>query len=240
MNPLRALLRLAGRDLVRVEPGQPRSSLDLAARRGITLVLDVGANTGQFARRLRRGGYKGRIVCFEPVAETFRRLEQRMRGDAGVTAVQAALGAVAGEASIHLAADPETASMLASSPRLLDAAPGSRNVGTQAVRVETLDGVLSRWQQPGDRIFLKVDTQGYEQAVLDGARASLPGIDMVQLELSLVPLYEGAPSLRSMLARMEALGFEPAWFEPVFTDPSTGQLLQVDVAFLRPSPSKPR
>jgi FkbM family methyltransferase len=235
VNPLRVLVRWFGRDLVKVRQGPGAGSgLDVLAARGITLVLDVGANTGQFAKLVRRHGYRGRMACFEPLAVPFAALQERVRGDAQVVTVQAAVGAVPGEGMMHVAGNAEASSLLPALPRMAEVAPEARAVGQEGVRVTTIDEALPAWLQPQDRVFLKVDAQGYEQAVLDGARQSLPRIEAVQLEISLVPLYEGAPSLRDLLDRMQALGFELWGLQPVFSDPRTGQLLQVDAVFARP------
>jgi len=81
--------------------------------------------------------------------------------------------------------------------------------------------------------LLKMDVQGYEEAVLRGAHRSLSMVRGVQLELSLVPLYEGAWSFSDAVEHFQASGFELVSLEPGFYDHSTGRLLQVDGIFMR-------
>lgn len=97
----------------------------------------------------------------------------------------------------------------------------------------TLDGVIDRYAGRDARPFLKVDAQGYERQVLAGAVASLHRFRGVQLELSLVPLYEGAMSFEDGLAMMREAGLQLARLDPVFEDPRTGRLLQCDGVFVR-------
>ncbi len=84
--------------------------------------------------------------------------------------------------------------------------------------------------------FLKLDVQGLEGAVLDGAANRLYALAGLQIEISLVPLYDGALTLREMLDRTEALGMTLVYVEPGFTDPGTDEMLQMEGVFLRPDP----
>jgi hypothetical protein len=90
-------------------------------------------------------------------------------------------------------------------------------------------GYAGRHRHP----VLKVDAQGYERHVLAGAAATLARVAGVQLELSLVPLYEGAMSFDEGLEAMAGAGLELARLDAVFEDPRTGRLLQCDGVFIR-------
>ncbi len=114
------------------------------------------------------------------------------------------------------------------------AAPASEYQGTEHVPVDTIDAVAPTYMKDALSVLLKVDTQGYEWRVLDGAAATLPGLRAVLLEMSLVPLYEGQHLWREMIGRLEALGFETWSLQPGFVDSSTGRTLQVDGMFCRP------
>jgi hypothetical protein len=85
--------------------------------------------------------------------------------------------------------------------------------------------------QPEERVFLKVDVQGYELFVLQGALQALRQVRVVELELSFAPLYQGAPVFDEMMKYMEEHGFALVSLNHVFSDPKSDRLLQVDGIF---------
>lgn len=229
------LLRRLGWDVVpldhRVHPLARRARL-LAAHR-IDVVLDVGANAGQYAQELRSIGYRGRIVSFEPLSAAFARLREAFANDPGWEGRQVAVGERTGRATIHVAANSYSSSLL---PMLADherLAPGSRYVAEEEVAMTTLEALVREHVREGERLFVKVDTQGYERRVLESAGPALSRVTGLQLEMSIVPLYEGEELLPSMLSWLEDRGFTLMSLEPGHADPGTGQLLQVDGVFFR-------
>jgi hypothetical protein len=147
-----------------------------------------------------------------------------------------AMGDHAGEATLHVAGNSASSSMLEMLPAHLEAAPESRYVGDVQVRMSTLDDEIERHIRADERLFVKVDAQGYEAYILAGATRSLDRIQGLQLELSLVPLYAGAPTLASLVREIEGHGFTLMSVEPGFIDVRSGQLLQVDGVFFRARP----
>jgi FkbM family methyltransferase len=200
----------------------------------IDLVMDVGANTGQFAMALRGAGYRGRIVSFEPLASAHRELLVSSRHDPGwEIATRQAIGSEEGKVELHIAGNSVSSSMLSMLPSHSDAAPDSTYVGTEVVELTTLDRVAPLHIGTALRPFLKIDTQGTEDRVLDGAVQQLLRTQGVQLELSLLPLYEGQQLFDQLDARLQALGFRRWAIEPVFSDDHTGRMLQVDGTYFR-------
>lgn len=206
----------------------------LLSRLGINLVLDVGASDGGFGLELRSAGYAGRIVSFEPLPAPFASLEKRLKNDDKWDALPWGLGAERAEAKMHVTRDDKCSSLLLPLDRQTSAYAGSIPSGTTNVRIEALDSVFSNIVSEGDRPLLKIDTQGYEMHVLRGASRSLEAIYGLQIELSLVPLYECCPSYVELLRLMQEGGFTLVAIDPVFSDPATGQLLQIDALFERP------
>lgn len=203
---------------------------------GIDLVLDVGANTGQFASEIRQCGYVGRIVSFEPLSTAHGELLQSSAGDPlWVAYPRCALGDQAGEAEINIAGNSESSSILPMLESHRNAAPESAYQGKEIVPIKTLDAVAGPYLKDARAAFLKIDTQGFEWQVLDGARETLPSIKGILVELSLVPLYEGQHLWREVIDRLEAEGFTLWAFKPVFYDKATGRTLQVDGIFYRTS-----
>jgi FkbM family methyltransferase len=205
----------------------------LLAHLGIGVVLDVGANVGQYAERTRAAGYDGRIVSFEPLSDAHAALARAAAADPRWEVRRLALGEQDGEAEINVAGNSYSSSLLAMEERHVASAPESRYVGSERVRTARLDGLWDEVVRPGERAWLKLDVQGFELQVLRGAGERLAELAAVQTELSLVPLYAGAAPWRTIVDLLEGAGFELAGLEPGFEDPASGRMLQADGVFVR-------
>jgi len=200
----------------------------------IDLVLDVGANIGQFSSELRQSGYTGRIVSFEPLSQAHSELVQSSIGDPMWDAYpRCALGDHEGEVEINIAGNSQSSSILPMLESHRSVAPESAYQGKESVPIKTLDAVAGQYLKDARAAFLKIDTQGFEWQVLDGARDTLPHIKGILVELSLVPLYEGQHLWRDVIDRLGAAGFTLWTFNPVFSDQAIGRTLQVDGVFFR-------
>ncbi len=201
----------------------------------IDLILDVGANRGQYARYLREIDYRGKIVSFEPLSECYQYLLSVSQSDPlWIIAPQGALGDRDGEIAINVSANTLSSSVLGMLDRHVKAAPESAYIAQETVPLRKLDTVANHYLTDNVQgIFLKLDVQGFEMPVLAGAQESLPRIKAIQLELSLVPLYEGQILLRETLDRLEEMGYELHQISPDFTDIHTGRMLQVDGIFIK-------
>ena len=134
---------------------------------------------------------------------------------------------------MHVAANSVSSSLLGMLPAHLDAAPYSRFVGDIQVEMVTLSEAIDRHVGTDERLFVKVDAQGYESRILAGATEGLNRIQGLQLELSIVPLYEGSATLGTLIGEAERLGFTLMSIEPGFSDQRSGRLLQADGLFFR-------
>jgi len=200
---------------------------------GIDLVFDVGANTGQFAREIRDTGFKGRIVSFEPLSTAHRELTAAAESDPLWSVHErCALGDREGLVELNVAGNSVSSSILEMAAAHAAAAPGSAYVGHEQTALLTLDAVAQKHLGGSQRPFLKVDTQGFEWQVLTGAEQTLPSIQGVLCELSLVVLYEGQHLWRDMVDRLEGAGFTLWGLQPSFMD-ARGRNLQSDAIFFR-------
>jgi len=200
----------------------------------IDLVLDVGANVGQFGAALRSVGYRRRIVSFEPLSEAFEGLAPATAGDPLWEALPVALGATHRKAAdLHVSQDLEASSLLEMEERHVRHWPPSAYVGTEVVAVHTLDALTEQLGLRHRRIYLKLDVQGYELEVLRGVAAVLPHVVAVEAEVSLVPLYSGAPLYREVVDHLSGLGFALVSIEGITEEPESGQMLQLDAIFGR-------
>jgi FkbM family methyltransferase len=236
MTPLQRLARRLGYDLIARSKARPLQAqlVVVLERFEISAVLDVGANAGQYGGTLREWGYAGRIVSFEPLAEAHRRLERRAAVDpAWLVAPRMAIGDRDGEVEIEVSAESDMSSLLPQTELLRRISPSSRVVGRETVPIRRLDDLADDYVMADDRVFLKIDTQGFEAQVLAGARRLLPELRGVQLEMSLVRCYEGERDFRDLIDDLADAGFRPFLFIPGYFERKLARQLQIDGVFMR-------
>lgn len=217
-----------------------RQLLRVLEHHRIDRVIDVGANTGQYARRLRRAGYRGAVVSVEPASAAYAELVRAAAGDPGWSvAPRLALGAEERTVTLRLSGEPDMSSVLAMTPamaRLLDSAAP---VGQEEVRQARLDALLDDVAAVDARLLLKVDTQGTELSVIEGARGVLDRLRLIQLELSILPVYKGEPDYRTVIDALAGLGFAPVLFIPGYFNRRTARLISMDGVFAPVDPASP-
>jgi FkbM family methyltransferase len=232
---LRGLLRRTGREVVPYTvPALPAlQRRQLMSDHGVTLVLDVGGNIGQTGGELRDEGYTGRIVSFEPLSSAFAELSRQANLDGNWECRQLALGESDGDAQINVSGFSASSSLLPMIRRHVEMIPGSKYVSTETIKLVRLDSIFADVARPSDRIMLKIDAQGYELPVLRGAVASLNRIALIQLEVSLVPLYEGQAKYHEVMQYLDQQSFDLVGIVPGFYDARIKHFLQADGLFVR-------
>lgn len=201
---------------------------------GIEVVLDVGANVGNYALELRHDiGYVNEIISFEPQRLAFQRLQTKTKNDARWEAFNYALGDIEEAGQINTSGHSECSSILKMHPRHLAMAPKSRIIGQEEIEIRRLDSLFEKLGLTGKRVYLKIDAQGYENKIIEGAGESLENIGTIQLEMSLVPLYHGEVLFPDMCSLMSNKGYSLVSIEPGYSDRRNAELVQVDGIFRR-------
>lgn len=233
----RRIAAALGYDLIRRAKNHTTLTAHLAAlfaHERIDLVIDVGANTGQYATSLRQSGYRGDIVSFEPLPSCFDELRRVSRGDAAWRIINIALANDSGTKRIHETESSVYSSFLAFNDygrRRYEAAIGAET--EIEVRVARLDAVIREISDGARRMFLKMDTQGYDLEVFNGARDCLPYVRGLQSEMSVIPIYQGMPNYRDALRIYSEAGFEPSGFYPVTRDQNSLGIVEFDCVLVR-------
>jgi FkbM family methyltransferase len=236
MTLLQRLARRFGYDLTLRRKARPHEAQLVAVleRFEISCVLDVGANLGQYALMLREWGFGGRIVSFEPLPDAHATLVRRAAADPGwQIAPRMAIGEREGEVELEVSAESDMSSILPQTGLLQRISPSSRVLRRERVPLARLEDAAQPYLAPAERIFLKIDTQGFEPQVLAGAGSLMARLCGLQLEMSLVPCYEGEVGFREMQGRLAAAGFEPYLFIPGYFERKLGRQLQLDGVYMR-------
>jgi FkbM family methyltransferase len=222
-------VRKAGFDII----SGTNSEVALLSNYGISIIFDVGANIGQYAMRTRALGYKGKIVSFEPVSSVFSELSKNAKNDPLWTTLNFGCGNYDGEALINISENSQFSSILNQVPSLNQEYPESAYVGQEKITIHKIDSIFSEYHRPGEKIFLKIDTQGFEKNVLEGANSSLEHIIGIQLELSFVSLYESEVLMMEMIDLLLKQGFRIVMLEPLSHNLQSGKLSQANGIFFR-------
>jgi FkbM family methyltransferase len=213
----------------------------LIRRLGINLVIDVGAHTGEYARLLRTAvSFEGWIFSFEPTRDSYNVLEKDLSGDPLWRGYNIALGNESAVKSLYLFPGGDLDSF-----RLPNTYGGDRftrfgeEPSVQATQVMRLSDVFDSFPLDGTspRGLLKIDVQGSELDVIEGALDVLPTIQAIQVEVAAKPIYEGAPILTQVLPRLFELGYEVTAMFPVSTDRDRLRVIEFDCLLCRPDPS---
>jgi len=203
-------------------------------RLAIDLVLDVGANAGQYASELRQHGYGGRIVSFEPGSNAFDQLRAASAVDDRWSARQLALGSSVGSATLNIAAnDGKSSSFLPQRGYSFGTLETMRYVDLEQVEISTLDALAAELLDDKERPLLKIDVQGFEMEVLQGAASVLPRILAIETELALLPVYERHSDWRLVCDSLAELGFVLYAIDPGYSDWESGRLIEMDALFVR-------
>lgn len=226
------ILRALGLSAVRTAQTYDANRARVFQAAEIDLLIDVGANQGQYASAVRKAGFDGWICSFEPLPEAFQRLARARRKDSRWQGRNVALGAEPGTSSFHVSADSVCSSIRPPSADLLAAIPAAATVREITVPIVRLD---EESLPDFSRAALKLDVQGYEKDVLKGASGLIARVQLLEIELAVTPTYDCAYGLSEAIRDLGALGFEAVSLGRGASDSHTGRLLDVDVLFRRRS-----
>jgi FkbM family methyltransferase len=229
---IKGLFNLTGLEVTRASHNPSRTLLGLN-QLPIRSVIDVGANTGQFARHISQFFPQAKLYCFEPLAEPFAELRRWAAAQSGrVTAFNVALGAEAGETQMFCHVEHSASSSLLATTEVCNQLyPQTRAQDSVSIKLTTLDAALADESLPPD-VLVKLDTQGYERQVIRGATATLRQTRAVIVEINLYRLYDQQPSFIELATMLNELGFRYAGNLEQTCSP-TGEVVYVDAVFLK-------
>jgi len=217
----------------------PSNCLDFQVSKGLSeyeidFVIDVGANKGQYATALRQFGYQGKIISIEPLSDAHQKLVRHARNDPKwQVAPRCAAGASNGNSEIFISGNSVSSSILQMAARHIKAAKKSAPIGSEEIAITRLDDLLLDFLEGDERVFLKIDTQGFEWSVLDGAPELLENVIGIQIEASIVELYSGQHLFDEIYERLSQLGFSLWGIQNGFTDKVSGETLQFDMIMFK-------
>jgi FkbM family methyltransferase len=203
----------------------------------ITCVIDIGANTGQFAGNLRELGFVGRIISFEPAAKASGLLAAKAAIDKKWEIMPFALGNKNQTKSLQIFSDDTFSSF-----KKINQA-GKKTFGKflqrkkiENVQIFKLDKIVPKIFRKGipRGLMIKTDTQGYDLEVLRGARKILRKTRIVVTEAATEAIYTKAPEYSEIFSFLKTYGFLPGGFYPSAHRADSLAMIEFEALFLRP------
>jgi FkbM family methyltransferase len=238
-NIIKNMSRILGYDIIKYTPNNNFTLriLQYLESNNISVVLDVGANEGFYAKELFDAGYKERIVSFEPLISAYNKLLNESKTNSKwQVAERCAIGDYNGKTKINISKNSLSSSVLPMLKSHIQAEPESEYIGSEEVNIYKLDTITVKYINESDKIYLKMDVQGYEDKIINGISDLFKQIMFIQLEMSIIPLYNSQLLFEEMLSKMKAIGYELYYLYPVFADEKIGRLLQLDGIFKKTNP----
>ena len=234
-NKLKFFLRNFGLDIKRynlIESEDFRLNHFLKIN-NIDCVLDVGANVGQYAKNLRRNGYRKRIISFEPLSSAYEVIKKKSIKDKYWTVHNFGIGEQEKKVDINISKNSYSSSILNILPLHTESDPESKYFSKETISIKKLEDLSEVNFEKFNKIFLKIDTQGYEDQVLQGIGKLINKIEGIQIELSLNPLYKGQSLFLELYQKIKELGFELWDLQRGFSNIDSGKIYQLDGIFFR-------
>lgn len=230
---LKVILEKFGYELIkkRKHPSLKSHLQNILKQYEIDLVLDVGANQGQYGHLLRRLGYKGEIISFEPVKSSYEKLKESTEKDNLWKVFKLGLSDQKGATQINVFKSSVFSSLLKPNAFGQGSFKKMEQSVTEEIDLDTLDNFLNTNHINNKRVFLKMDTQGHDLNVFLGAKKSIANIVGMQSEISFQPIYENMPNYHESLKKYEDAGFMVTGLYSVSRS-SSGTMIEMDCVML--------
>ncbi len=199
---IRKSINACGFDIVRLNNSPMRTFIGIGSL-PIKTILDIGANTGQFARYVSSIFPEAQLICFEPLPDQFKQLEawagkiEKKRP----LVFNIAIGDKKGEEKIYLHLDHNPSSSILPATKLLrEAYPNTRAKKQIPIKINTLDNIMSDLADKAQPdIFIKIDVQGYEDRVIRGGEKILNKASALMIEVNLDSFYHDQTSFDELI-----------------------------------------
>jgi len=198
----------------------------------ISTILDIGASLGQYAKKARKRFPEARIFSFEALPDSFKALNETFKGDKNFQSFNVALSNFEGKTVFRKSSNTGSSSLLEMDDLHKTNYTDSKNIVEIEVKCNTLDNVL-KGQKLQKNILMKLDVQGAEKMVLEGAKETLKNVQVIFSEVNFNTLYKGNVLFNDLVQFLYEQGFKVEGIENVSQSLIDGTFLQADVFFKR-------
>ena len=200
--------------------------------RNLDSVLDIGANTGQFAEKIHAILPEAQIYSFEPIKHCYEQLLVNTQGYK-LKAFNIALGETEEEVEINVSKHTPSSSLLEMAQLHKDVFEGTDFVAKEMIQVQKLDSFADGLGNLG-KFMVKIDVQGFEDRVIKGGENTIRNAELVVIETSFRELYKGQLLFNGIYNLLHDLGFDFKGNVTQTLDERDGSILYAESLFVKP------
>lgn len=197
----------------------------------IRTFIDVGAFKGEYIDFARKHFPDAAIYAFEPLPQMYKALQEKRKEDKNIIIYPYALGDANGAKFMYQSSYPPSSSLLPMGKLHKQNFPESSKQKRIRVNIKTLDFVLSSHKLKKD-IFVKIDTQGYEDRIIAGGEKVFRQATLLLIEVSFQELYKKQSLFHDIYTQLYSLGFCLYGFRNQIVSPLDGSILQAHAYFI--------
>ena len=204
-------------------------------KKKINLIFDIGSNTGQYAKSLRRYGYKNRIISIEPLEREYKILNIHFKNDKKFKSYNYAIGSENKITNINVAENSVSSSLYKPTKLHLNISKKINLIDKEKIELIQLDRLikLKKIHISKSIIMIKIDAQGNEIEILKGAKNILQSARLIQLEVSFQKLYSKNKNYLEILNFLDKYNFKIIDFFYGVRSKKNHELLQADIIFAK-------
>jgi len=193
-------------------------------------IVDVGANVGQFGKKIRQYYPTADLYSFEPIPLVYKELIENFKGDNNFHPFNVGLGDKEGKLEFYLNEFSDSSSMLPIGDVHKENFPFTKNEKKIYVDVKTLDNCIdvTKIKKP---YLVKLDVQGFEEQVINGGMEIIRNAEMIITEASFKELYKGQSLFDTLYEKIKAFGFQYIGNLDQMNSAFNGEPLQGDAIF---------
>ena len=226
---IKKFLRRQGYDIKRYHP----LFETLIKKHNVSTVFDIGANNGQFAKKIHEALPNAKIYSFEPLKDCYDILVKTFeKENVQFKAFNFALGQENNETVIKLNNFSPSSSILPMTKEHEKLYPKNKEVAERKITIRRLDDVAKELEITDD-IFIKIDVQGFEDKVIKGGSHTISKAKIILVENSFIPLYEGQPLFGDIHKLLSELGFNYSGHGDQHWNEKTNELIYEDSIYTR-------
>lgn len=204
---------------------------DWISKLNIKTFIDIGANVGEYIDFALINYPDSKIYAFEPLKDCYEHLKQKELDNENVKVFNLAIGDSDCSNKIYKSSYAPSSSLLKMGKLHIESFPGTKGFTVENIEVSMLDSFFKNYQLEKD-IFIKVDTQGYEDKVIAGGIETFKKAKIILIEVSFFELYEKQLLFHDIYNKLYNLGFIFHGIKNQVVSPKDGTILQAHAYFI--------